>query len=162
MQLWFRMRSLQEQLLSLHPKFLFSVQVYSLILLLLIFMLLTTPWITQSSIISGRNRSSKFSKIYWYTITAKSASQAAGIVEDPCNISGRYLQPYLSRSTKIEKANKEISRINFIHEKQRWTENLYWVMHSWTKTWDRKKILIHTLKWSKTSPQCTSYYTLHL
>lgn len=63
----------------LHLKFLFSAQVYSLLLLLLIFMLLTTPWISQSRIISGWNRSSKSSKVYWYTITAQTASQAAGI-----------------------------------------------------------------------------------
>jgi len=42
----------------------------------------------------------------------------------------RYLQPYSSRSTKPEKvwkAIKKLNRINFIHGKQRWTENLSWV-----------------------------------
>lgn len=61
---------------------------HSLLLLILIFMLLITHWIMPRNIRSGQNRSRKSNKLYWYTITAKSANQAADTVQ-LCSMTGK-------------------------------------------------------------------------
>lgn len=62
-----------------------------------------------SSIRSGQNRSSKSSKAYWYTLTAKSANHAAAVLGDPCKTPGNLIHLDQLKLKKPEKPKKLIS-----------------------------------------------------